>query len=303
MSRASVAWAALVVDLLAGEPPARVHPTVWMGRGVAAARRGSRARGAAGSLLDGLALVAGGSLVAWLAGRSAERACARLPRGPRGAALGLALKPAISLRALLDAGHEVERALERGDLEAARRLVSWHLVSRDAGALTAEEVAGAAIESLAENLSDGLVAPLIAFRAGGLGAAYLYRFVNTCDAMLGYRSPELEWLGKPAARVDDALNLLPARVSAVLLLAAAAACGEDPAGALAVGLRDAGRTPSPNGGWPMAVTAGALGVRLTKPGVYVLNPSGRSPGAADLRRARRLVAVAGVLAAALMPAS
>jgi adenosylcobinamide-phosphate synthase len=293
--------AAVAADLLAGEPPARVHPTVWMGRAVTAARGGGAVRRPVPALLQGVAIVAGGSLLAWLGGRAAERVCARLPGGPRVAALGLSLKPALSLRALLDAGGEVERALSRGDLVAARRLLGWHLVSRDAGALSAEEVAGAAIESLAENLGDGLVGPLVAFRLGGLGGAYLYRFVNTCDAMLGYRSRELEWLGKPAARTDDVLNLLPARIAAALLVAAAAACGEDASGALRVGLRDARRTPSPNAGWPMAVMAGALGVRLTKGGTYVLNRGGRAPGAAELRRARRLVAVAGVLSAALIP--
>jgi adenosylcobinamide-phosphate synthase len=299
--RGSVVRAAVAVDLLAGEPPPGAHPTVWMGRAVTAARGRRAVRGPVPALLEGLALVAGGSLLAWLGGRAAERACARLPGGARLAALGLSLKPALSLRALLDAGEVVEQALARGDLVAARRLASWHLVSRDTRALTAEEVAGAAIESLAENLGDGLVAPLVAFRLGGLGGAYLYRFVNTCDAMLGYRSHELEWFGKAAARADDVLNLLPARISAALLVAAAAMCGENAPGALRAGRRDAGRTPSPNAGWPMAVMAGALGVRLTKRGVYVLNPSGRPPGAPELRRARRLVAVAGVLAATVVP--
>jgi adenosylcobinamide-phosphate synthase len=293
------AAAALAADLLLGEPPSRLHPTVWMGRWIGAARSRRRGRTPLASLAEGAAGVALGAVLAAAAARRAERAAGRLPRAVRALALGAALKPALSLRALLAAGAEVERELARGDLPEARRLLAWHLVSRDTAELSEAEVAGAAIESLAENLVDGLVAPLLAFRAGGLAGAYAFRLVNTADAMLGYRTPELEWFGKAAARADDALNLVPARLSALLVALAAPAGGGDPAGAARVALRDAGRTPSPNAGWPMAAMAGALGVRLTKRGTYDLNPAGRDPGPADLRRARRIVAAAGILAAVL----
>jgi adenosylcobinamide-phosphate synthase len=299
LTRRGAAAAALAADLLLGEPPARLHPTVWMGRWIGAARSLRRARSPLLSLAEGAAGVALGALLAAAAARAAERGAGRLPRGLRAPALGAALKPALSLRALLAAGAEVERALARGDLPEARRLLAWHLVSRDTAELSEAEVAGAAIESLAENLGDGLVAPLLAFRAGGLPAAYAFRLVNTADAMLGYRTPELEWFGKAAARADDALNLLPARLSALLLALAAPAGGGDPRAALRAALHDAARTPSPNAGWPMAAMAGALGVRLTKRGAYALNPAGRDPGPADLRRARRVVAAAGILAAVL----
>lgn len=299
--------AALAADLLFGEPPTALHPTAWMGRYLAAARaRHARAPGSnAAALLAGAAALGAGALAAWVVGRVADRALARVPnRAARAALGGLLLKPSLSVRALLAAGGEVERALRRADLPEARRLLAWHLVSRDTGALSAAEVAGAAVESLAENLGDGVVAPLAAHAALGLGGAYAYRLVNTADAVLGYRTPELEWLGKPAARADDLLNLAPARLAALLVALAAPAGGGSTRGALRAALADAGRTPSPNAGWPMAAMAGALGVRLDKQGaggrpLYVLNPAGRAPTVEDLLRARWIVAAAAGLAGAL----
>jgi len=294
--------AAVLADLLLGEPPARAHPTVWMGRLIGAGRRMRRNRYPGPSLVEGALLLAGGAALSVGAGIAAERLLRLVPRSVQGPARGLVLKPALSLRALLHAGAEVERALAAGDLSEARRRLAWHLVSRDTADLSASEVVGATIESLAENLGDALVAPLLAFRAGGLGGAYLYRFVNTCDAMLGYRTPELEWFGKASARADDVLNLVPARLSALLIAAAAPLVGGDPREALHRAFHDARRTPSPNAGWPMAAAAGALGVRLTKRGTYDLNSDARDPGPADLRRTLRLIAAAGGLAALLVRA-
>jgi adenosylcobinamide-phosphate synthase len=272
---------ALLADAAFGEPPAVVHPTVWLGHGIAAGRRRLGHRGLAGGAIValGAAALAGG------VGMAVD-----VLLGDRPVARGLALKPALALRALLEAGGVVERALARGDLPAARRLLSEHLVSRDTTALSVSDVAGAAISSLAENLNDSVVAPLLAFRLGGLGGAYAYRAINTADAMLGYRTLELEWFGKTAARADDVVNWIPARLSAVLI----AVVG----GGLEIAVADARRTPSPNGGWPMAAMAGALGVVLRKPGVYTLNATGREPRAADIARARRIVIGAAALALA-----
>jgi adenosylcobinamide-phosphate synthase len=200
------------------------------------------------------------------------------------------------LRALLEAGAVVEHALLAGDLVEARRLLSYHLVSRDVTNLDASHVAGAAISSLAENLSDSVVAPLLAYRLGGLPTAYAYRAINTADAMLGYRTPELEWFGKPAARADDIVNWIPARLTALLIAIASGA----PRESLNVARADARRCPSPNGGWPMAAMAGALGVVLVKRGVYTLHARGRHPTPADLARARRVTTLAAALATALV---
>lgn len=297
MSRLAVAALALGVDALLGEPPSALHPTVWMGRWIGMAKRRRISRTPAASFAEGAAWVVGGAAATALAARFADRGTRRLPMAIRVLATGAALKPALSLRALVAAGGEVEHALRTGDVDEARRLLAWHLVSRDTSALSASEVAGAAIESLAENLGDGVVGPLLAFRAGGLTGAYVYRFLNTADAMLGYRTEELEWFGKAAARGDDAANLVPARAAALAVALATPLGGGDPRAALRIALRDADRTPSPNAGWPMAAMAGALGVRLDKRGAYLLHGEGREPGADDLRRARRIVAGAGILAA------
>ncbi len=197
------------------------------------------------------------------------------------------LKPLLARKALFDAAAEVGAALERGDLSGARRLLSWHLVSRDTTGLSAAEVAGATIESLAENLSDSVVAPLLAYRMGGLPLAAAYRLTNTADAMWGYRTPELEYTGKVAARMDDLLNLAPARLTALCTLAASGGQG------WRVWARDRHNTSSPNAGHPMSAFAGALGVRLDKRGpdgkkLYVLNAGGQEPAAADIGRALQL---------------
>jgi len=268
---------AMLLDWAVGEPPSALHPVVWMGRAISAVPVGSFLDGAAALLGVTLASAAVASLVP----RMLEP---------------LALKPALSLRALLEAGEAVEHALEAGQLDEARRLLSYHLVSRDVTSLDASQVAGAAISSLAENVSDSVVAPLLAYRLGGLPAAYAYRAINTADAMLGYRTPELEWFGKPAARTDDVVNWLPARLSALLIAIASGV----PRQALTVARADARRCPSPNGGWPMAAMAGALGVVLVKRGVYTLHAGGRPPTAADLARARYVTAVTAALATALV---
>lgn len=291
------ALAALALDLLAGEPPSAVHPTVGMGRWIARGRVTRQSRSSAASFVEGATLVGVGATLSGMIAGGADAALRALPNGPRAIARGCALKPAMSVRALLDAAREVERALAAGHLVHARELLGWHLVSRDTSELSASEVAAAAIESVAENFNDGVVAPLLAFRVGGLAGAYVFRFVNTADAMLGYRTPELEWLGKAAARLDDALAYVPARCAALLIALAAAFTGDSTAGAMRVALRDADTTASPNAGWPMAAMAGALGVRLEKRGHYRLNVPARPARGRDITRARHIVLLASAFAA------
>ena len=288
---------ALAVDLVAGEPPTRIHPTVAMGRWIARGRAARHSRAAFPSFLEGAAVVASGALSVAALGLAGDRAIGTFAPGTRLLLHGLALKPTMSVRALVSAATEVEDALNVGDLDAARARLSWHLVSRDTSDLSSSEVAAAAIESLAENLNDAVVAPLMAFRVGGLAGAYLFRFVNTADAMLGYHTPELEWFGKAAARADDALAFLPARATACLIACAAALTGASAGGALRVAIAAARNTESPNAGWPMAAMAGALGVRLAKRHHYILNESARSPRSRDIRHARHIVLVASLLAA------
>ena len=301
---------ALLIDRVLGEPPTRWHPVVWMGRYLGRtgrwiapridvappARSGPFAAGA-------LAWCAGGAAVL-LAAAALSTAAARLPDWAAALLLGLALKPLLAWRMLRDEVLAVEAALARSLAEGRTRLT--HLVSRDVRALDEGAVRESAIESLAENLNDSVVAPLFWFLLLGLPGAALYRFANTADAMWGYRGERhgyvWDWAGKWAARADDVLSWLPARITALLLALSCSLSlwGRGGVGARAL-IREARLTPSPNSGWPMAAMALRLDVRLAKPGVYVLNPAGREPTAADTRRAAalgaRVVWMMGALAA------
>lgn len=279
---------ALLVDRLGGELPTRLHPVGWMGRYLTwltrwrpdAPRRALLA-GLGGVLLGWGLFTGAAALVMW--------GFQPLPRPLRLLLLALLLKPTLSVSALTRAGAEVRGALERHDLPEARRLLGYHLVSRDTAELSESEVAGAAVESLAENLTDSIIAPIFYFVLWGLPGAVLYRFVNTADAVVGYRTPELEHFGKAAARLDDLSNLVPARLAAGLLLVALPFVGGNAAEALRIMWRDAYKTPSPNAGWTMAAVAGGLSVRLDKRGVYTLHPEGRPVSAEDVRAAERLI--------------
>jgi adenosylcobinamide-phosphate synthase len=189
----------------------------------------------------------------------------------------------------------VAAPLAAGDLAAARQAVGWHLVSRPTATLDASGVVSATVESIAENLTDAFVAPVFFYLLFGLPGAAFYRAVNTADAMIGYHDGPLEHFGKLAARLDDVLNLLPARLAALALVVGAALVSEDARGAWRTWRRDGRLTESPNAGRTMAAMAGALGVTLTKAGTYRLG-SGRAPEVGDIGRALWLFAVAAALA-------
>lgn len=260
-----------------------MHPVVWMGKAVRWAERlgsGSDARAFGVGLGMALGLPAFWAGLCWLT----------LQVPYVGAIFGLFwLKSSFALRVLGEAGEGVAKPLAAGDIAQARQRLSW-LCSRDATQLSEQELAAGTVESLAENLSDSFVAPLFWFAVAGVPGAVAYRAVNTLDAMIGYRG-RYEWLGKASARLDDVLNLIPARLTALLLLAAGVLCSTDVRGGFASLLRHRGRTESPNAGWPMSAMAGLLGVVLEKPGHYVLG-SGRVPEGGDIGRAWRVCQVA-----------
>ena len=288
---------ALAIDRLLGEPAARWHPVVWMGRWLAWA--GARLAPAAGTprrLSD--ARVFWSSALSWCGAAAAVFAVAWLlqawvlsqPAWLAALALGLCLKPLLAWAMLHDEVLAVEgelgRSLDAGRVRLAR------LVSRDVTQLSPTQVRESAIESLVENLNDSLVAPLFWFVLLGLPGAALFRFANTADAMWGYRGVraldgvprDWTWAGRWAARAGDVLAWVPAHITALLILLLGSGLGA----ALATAARlpaEARRTPSPNSGWPMAAMALALGVRLGKPAVYVLNAAARPPEPADTLRA------------------
>ncbi|HSK90011.1 MAG TPA: CobD/CbiB family cobalamin biosynthesis protein, partial [Euzebyales bacterium] len=280
---------AVAADRLAGEPPTALHPVVWMGRYCAWAGRRLDAVTAPGpQVLAGGAAALAGIVASAAAAVALRRVLARLPRPLATVTEAAALSTLLSWRMLEREVLAVERALDataapqpwpaldataapdpQGALAAARRAVAG-LVSRDVTAADAQQVRDAALESLAENASDAIVAPLWWYALGGLPAAAAYRFANTADAMWGYRTAVWEWRGKAAARADDVANWWPARLTGLLLA---------PGAGVARIARTATVTASPNAGWPMGALALLLDVRLRKPGVYTLHPAGRGAGA------------------------
>lgn len=292
---------ALALDFLVGDPPNRFHPVAWIGRLLAWSRRLARPERPAQLILWGGTVLAGvlglafgiAALVSWGAGRL----------GWAGLLLeaGL-LKCTFSLRGLIGAATRVAAALETGTLTEARGRVGRDLVSRPTDALSAPHVASAAVESVAENLTDSVVAPFLFFLLAGLPGAWAYRVVNTADAMWGYRQGELEHFGKPAARLDDLLNWVPARLAALAIVLGAVVAGEAGGSAWKTMWSQHGRTKSPNAGWTMAAMAGALGVALEKPGGYRLG-SGELPTAGAIGRAVRVVVGASGFAVALLLAA
>ena len=298
--------AAVLVDALLGDPPSRFHPVAWMGRWIGVLRMRAPRRGPLAELLYGAAAIGVSASTLWLVGRWVA---GHLQRWRLGWLVeGAILSQLIAWRGLMQAGGAVAKSLEEGDLGEARRLLGWHLVSRDVSRLDGSLVAAATIESLAENSTDSVIAPLFWYGIGGLPAALAYRFLNTADAVLGYRDAEREWLGKSAARLDDLVNLAPARLTALLIVAGAGPGGGNRGSAWRIWRRDGGKTASPNAGQPMSAAAGALEVELEKVGHYRLGEGLRKPVADDIRRAGRLLSVSvfvgiavGVAAALFFP--
>ena len=287
----SVLAFALALDLLVGEPPTAAHPVAWFGRLVGALDREwtSLERG---QLAVGVAIAAVlplcAAAVAWLLVAAAADVAATL-----GAlAAGVVLFLTASLRALLDRSREVLAATE-GEIERARELVGG-LVGRDPSALSPAGIRSAVVESASENLADGYAATLLPFAflapvslPAAAAAATWVKAVNTLDSMVGYPGKSI---GTASARLDDAVMWLPARATA-----GAIALASFRPTALARARPEAGVPASPNSGWPMATAAVALGVRLEKPGAYVLAGGEGLPTPADGERAIRLVGLAAAI--------
>jgi len=262
----AVAW-----DRCLGEPRDAWHPVAWFGRALRPVGTWLRGLGNGPAFVGGALTWSTCTLLLGALAWTLEIHVRRWPTWLAAPLLAIALKPCFAWRMLGDEVRAVGSALDDG-LDAGRERLS-RLVSRDVTQLDAATVRESAIETLAENLNDSLIAPLFWFALFGLPGAVVYRVANTLDAMWGYRGA-WEWAGKWSARADDALSWLPARLTAALLL---------PKPALWRALSaEAVMTASPNSGWPMGAMALRLGVRLRKPGLYALNREAPSPDAADL---------------------
>ncbi len=289
LAAATVLLAGLL-DAILGEPPNALHPVAWLGRLIAALDRRCPRGGPRRELAGGVVLVAITVAVAAAVGVALALALGHLPWWlalPLGA---VALKVAFSLRGLVAAGRTVQRALET-DTEAARAGL-LALVSRNRD-LEPPQIASAAIESLAENLSDSVVAPLLYFALFGLPGALVYRAINTMDAMVGYHG-RYEYLGKPAARLDDVANWIPARLTGLLLVVLAGVRHRGRAAWAALRTQRR-RSSSPNKLWTIAPMAGALDVQLEKPGAYAVGLSDRPPTGRTIGEAAAIVWQAGAV--------
>ena len=304
-------WAVVggfVLDALFGDPAWLPHPVVFMGRAIARLEGFLRPRlpkTPKGEVL-------GGAIVAFC-----------LPVGTllftgavcRGAArlhplLGLAIQmfwcaQALAARGLVQESTNVYKELTKPDLPAARRAVS-RIVGRDTAALTAEGVTKAAVETVAENASDGVIAPLFYMLLGGAPLALTYKAINTMDSMLGYKNEKYLYFGRVPAKLDDAANYLPSRLAGLLWVAAAALTGSSAKGAWKIWRRDRRRHASPNSAQTESACAGALGVQLAGPAYYfgqyypklTIGDALRPIEPEDILRANRMMYVASSFALA-----
>ena len=287
--RGGQAAAALLLDALLGEPPEAVHPTVLMGLVISAFEKGAlRIEGPRSRRLAGIVLALSVPSLVFVSTRKILGVVPCKPRWMIGTAL---IFTTLSMRGLGKAAGDVEMRLREGRLERARTRLG-HFVGRDTDYLPESEVCRAAVESVAENTSDGVVAPMLYGTLFGAPGALAYKAVNTLDSMVGYRQPPYEDLGWASARLDDLANLAPSRLT---MLSTAAISGR-PLSTLLTALRYGPLTTSPNAGMAEAAFAGALGVRLgganTYGGVLREGPllgEGRLPVPEDIRRAVRLM--------------
>ncbi|AKX96503.1 adenosylcobinamide-phosphate synthase CbiB [Neomoorella thermoacetica] len=266
---------ALILDLLVGDPSWLLHPTQVMGAGINLLERLLWRPGARPAYL----ISTGGILVViimgttWTVTRALLWLAGNISHWLEFVLAAWLLATTIAPRGLATAGRAIARALKAGDLGAARRQVGL-IVGRDTDSLTAIGVTRATVETIAENTSDGVVAPLFYFFLGGVPLAMVYRAINTLDSMLGYKNERYLFFGRMAARLDDLANYVPARITGLAICVAAFLLGQGRRAWITM-LRDARKHPSPNSGYPEAAMAGALGVQLGGLNYYQGIPSHR----------------------------
>lgn len=298
-----------VLDTLFADPAWLPHPVVYMGKAISALEQRLRTRlpkTPQGELL-------GGALVAFTlpVGTFLLTSLVCLGAARLSPWLGLAVQmfwcgQALAAKGLAQESTNVYRELVRPDLPAARKAVS-RIVGRDTQDLTAEGVTKAAVETVAENASDGVIAPLLYMLIGGAPLALTYKAINTMDSMLGYKNENYLYFGRAAAKLDDAANYLPSRIAGLLWCAAAAWTGNDAKGAFRIWRRDRRNHASPNSAQTESACAGALGVQLAGPAYYfgeyyakpTIGDAKRPIEPEDIRRANRMMYAESLLALAL----
>lgn len=299
-----------LLDLLLGDPDWMPHPVVGMGRCISALERVLRRifpRTSRGELAAGTVLAAALSLGALTLSAGALWLCGLVHPALRFALETVWCWQCLAVKGLRDESANVYRKLTFSILEEARRAVS-RIVGRDTEGLTVEGVTKAAVETVAENFSDGVAAPLCYMLLGGAPLALCYKAVNTMDSMVGYKNERYLYFGRAAARLDDLANYIPSRLSALLLILAAAVGGQDWKNAWKIWRRDRRNHPSPNSAQTESAMAGALGVRLGGPAFYfgelhdkpTIGDPLRPIEPADILRTNCLMEIASVLCLLLL---
>lgn len=289
------------IDIIFGEPPAAVHPVVWIGKLInllknAAPKTHRKFYGVIMALCCVFFAALLGYSVLYIAA---------LPGIPGILALFIEayfLKATFAINCLLSPAREIYKHLEENRLEKVRELLPIY-VSRNTSKLTKTQMSSAVIESVSENYVDGILSPIFyyaLFGEFGLVAAYVFKAISTLDSMVGYKTEPYKELGYFSAKSDDILNWIPARISVIFILAAAIIVALlpkkqgkiNPFNSIRSAMEDGMKTPSPNSGYPMAATAGALGVKLEKPNTYVLGASYPPTEIKDIKRVSQLIAIA-----------
>src|SRR5213593_866021 len=266
-SFADLAVSGFLLDLAIGDPRWFPHPVVMMGKAISWGEKllwsGEPRRDFLAGMALTLAVVGPSAAIAW----AAVLLVSLLPSAVAFMAVTFLASTAIATRGLLVAAAGIEEPLRTGDIVQARQRLS-HIVGRETDNLSQDKVLCAGLESLAESTCDGIVAPLFYLFLGGIPLAIAYKAINTLDSMIGYRTERYFYFGKFAARLDDVVNYIPARLTALFIVVAAVAARLNPARAFQAVRRDHANHLSPNAGYPEAALAGAFGIRLGGPSIY-----------------------------------
>lgn len=286
---------ALAIDLVAGDPVWMPHPVRMIGAAISFGDRilhtGDQRRDLCNGAVVAIATITLAAFCTWMI-----IGIARNLGEPLGAIAAIVIAwTTLALRGLDDAARTVERALESNDELNARRALPA-LIGRDPDALDRSAIIRATVESVAENTSDGVIAPMLFLFVGGPVAAIAYKAINTLDSMLGYRDARYRYFGRAAARIDDVANYIPARLTAICMIAAAQFVTGRAGQAWAACRADARKHASPNAGFPEAAAAGALGIQLGGDAIY----GGEIVRRASMGRADRIPEVADIAAARAM---
>lgn len=304
--RAFCLAAGFLLDIILGDPHNFPHPVRWIGSFIEKREKSLRKRYPKtnkGELAAGVNLAAEVLLATGFAAFAALFLAGRIHQGLRLILETVMCYQMLAAKSLYRESMKVYEALGQGSLDDGRKAVSM-IVGRDTERLSKEGVIKAAVETVAENTSDGVIGPIFYMALGGVPLMFLYKAVNTMDSMVGYRNESYEYFGKCAARLDDLANLIPSRLSGLLIILCSRPLGYDGKGALKIFIRDRYKHKSPNSAQTESACAGALGIRLAGDAWYFgklhekpfIGDKVREVETEDIRRANRLMyGAAGVM--------